>query len=59
MSEEQTDDGQEEWQAYEPPRITRVRLEADEVLSNSCKGMYYSAQGAPTCSYNGCMASGS
>ncbi len=44
---------------YERPQITRIRLEADQVLSNGCKGTWDSASGAIPCSSNGCMGSGS
>ena len=45
---------------YEPPRVGRVNLEADEVLSAGCKSEYVSGSipEAP-CDWAGCTALGS
>ena len=59
MNDERADAREAAPQEYERPMIIRIKLEADEVLSNGCKGTLGSAQGSVPCSGNGCFDSGS
>jgi hypothetical protein len=44
---------------YRPPELTRVRLEADQVLGISCKTATTGPSSLGTCYYNSCASVGS
>lgn len=60
-AEARNDGGLDARRPYEPPKLARVGLEADEVLGYNCKGVNEmpSALQGKTCFFAGCNVPGS